>query len=149
MENIENLITGSWMVTGDFNTITTVDERSGGSPPITRNMEEFNEAISLCGLSSLEFDGPIHTWTNGVLWQRLDRTLINDEWGDLFEVSKTSHLDRGRSDHALLLLKCGSSFSRGTSFRFLNVWRSHPQFVQIVKEAWDVHIQASGMERFF
>ena len=67
MENIENLITGSWMVAGDFNTITTVDERSGGSPPITRNMEEFNEAISLCGLSSLEFVAPAYTWTNGVL----------------------------------------------------------------------------------
>ena len=97
------------------------EERSGGSPPNARDMEEFNETISHCGLSSLKFDGPTYTWTNGVLWQRLDRAMTNGEWGDLFGFSKISHLARGRSDHALLLLKYGLSLPRGASFKFLNV----------------------------
>lgn len=56
---------------------------------------------------------------------------------------------RGRSDHAPLLVKCGSTQSRGKGFRFLNAWCSHPDFLKVVKEAWEMLVEAQGMETFF
>ena len=49
-----------------------------------------------------------YTWTNGIMWQWLDRILANAEWMDFSEVTKVSHLSCGRSDHAPLLIKCGT-----------------------------------------
>lgn len=111
-----------WMVAGDFNVITIASEYSGGAPPNGRNMEEFSDAIFNCVLSSVSFDGQPFTWTNGRVWQRLDRALINSVWNDLFRVTKVSHLMHGRSDHAPLLIKCGAAEARSKSFRYLNVW---------------------------
>ncbi|XP_071900992.1 uncharacterized protein [Coffea arabica] len=64
------------MAVGDFNVIASSDERKGGAPANTRNMEEFNTSMFKCGLSSLAFDGSTFTWTNGSIWQRLDRAIV-------------------------------------------------------------------------
>ena len=111
------------MVAGDFNVIFKVDERSGGASPNPRNMEEFNEAIFQCNLSEVSFDGSLFTWTNREVWQRLDGALVNVDWSSLFICTKVSPLLRGRSDHALLLVKCGNSRNRGSSFHFLDRMR--------------------------
>ena len=67
------------MVVGDFNVVSKVEERLGGAPSNPRNMEEFNEAVCQCNLSVVGFDGSPFTWTNGQVWQRLDRALVNGD----------------------------------------------------------------------
>ena len=69
-------------------------------------MKEFNTAIFNCGLSGIPFDGSLFTWTNGRVWQWLDRVLMNNAWTEAYEFSHVSHLVKGQSDHALLLIKC-------------------------------------------
>ncbi|XP_071902708.1 uncharacterized protein [Coffea arabica] len=64
-----------WIAVGDFNVIASSDEREGEAPANTCNMEEFNTSMFKCGLSSLAFDGSRFTWTNGSVWQQLDRAL--------------------------------------------------------------------------
>ena len=78
MKEVKERFTGPWLVAGDFNVISNNNKRSGGAPPNEHNMEEFNEAISDSGLSEVSFDGPPSTWTNGRVWQRLDRALTNE-----------------------------------------------------------------------
>ncbi|XP_027171434.1 uncharacterized protein LOC113771000 [Coffea eugenioides] len=137
------------MVIGDFNVISTPDERIGGSPPNLRNMEEFNDSMFRCGLSAMDFDGSQFTWTNGSLWQRLDRALTNDRWLASYPVSKVSHLARGRSDHSPLLVKCGLGTASPFSFRFLNVWARYPGFFAVVSAIWEMEVSGVGMPRFF
>ncbi|XP_071928172.1 uncharacterized protein [Coffea arabica] len=149
MEEIAGGLDGPWMVAGDFNVISKAEERLGGAPPNLRNMEEFNDTVFNCRLSEVSFDGSAFTWTNGSLWQRLDRALANEAWGELFQTTKVFHLMRGRSDHAPLLIKCGSSMGRGSAFRFLNVWRRHPKFLEMVRGAWRTPVSGSGMVGFF
>ena len=96
-------------------------------------MEEFNEMIFDCGLVDVDFDGRAFTWTNDVVWQRLDIALINAAWSDLFITTKVSHLMRGHSNHAPFLVKCGNSFYRASSFRFFNVWKKRPNFLTVVQ----------------
>ena len=107
MEFLSNRLSLPWLVVGDFNVISSFDERVGGSPANVTNIEEFNSAMLNCGLSSADFDGHLFTWTNGTVWQRLDRVLINAQWMDAYPVTRVSHLARGRSGHASLLIKCG------------------------------------------
>ncbi|XP_071933804.1 uncharacterized protein [Coffea arabica] len=112
-------------------------------------MEEFNEVMFNCALSNVDFDGAQFTWTNGTVWQRLDRALTNVAWNEVFGCSKVSHLSRGRSDHAPLLIQYGDVTATAPSFRFLNVWRNHSEFLPVVRKVWQTPVSATGMRRFF
>ncbi|XP_071932995.1 uncharacterized protein [Coffea arabica] len=136
MEVVSAKCQGPWMVAGDLNIISNVNERSGGAPPNPRNMEDFNEAVFNCGLSDVGFEGSQFTWTNSVEWQHLDRALNNGAWNELFQCSKVFHLSRGHLDHAPLMIRCGDIKATASSFRFFNVWRNHPDFLAIVQETW-------------
>ncbi|XP_071914053.1 uncharacterized protein [Coffea arabica] len=149
MEGLSGEVCGPWLVAGDFNVISSMQERVGGSPANQRNMEEFNEAIGSCGLSEVPFDGAEFTWTNGTVWQRLDRALMNREWADGFDLSHVSHLARGRSDHAPLLICCQNGGPPKRSFKFLNVWRGHPGFQEVVQREWGKAVEGEGMAKFY
>ncbi|XP_027093505.1 uncharacterized protein [Coffea arabica] len=137
MESISINTQGAWIAAGDFNVISAAEERVGGSPANVRNMEEFNSSMFNCGLASVDFDGQPFTWTNGVVWQRLDRALTNAAWVEAYPINRVSHLARGRSDHSPLLIKCCSTTQTSSAFRFLNVWSGHAQYPGVVKEAWE------------
>lgn len=80
-------------------------------------MEEFNFSKFAHGLSPVAFDGSQFTWTKGSVWQQLDRALINSRWMEVYDFTKISHLYRGRSDHAPLLVRVGlASASSSPSF---------------------------------
>ena len=117
--------------------------------PIWGAMGDFNSTNFNCSLGDVEFDGPPYTWTNGRVWQRLDRALVNEAWSRTFGVTKVSHLVRGRSDHVPLLIRCGQMTGQGSAFRFLNIWGKHPIFLEVVQEAWREPVQLGGMHGFF
>nr|XP_027122211.1 uncharacterized protein LOC113739165 [Coffea arabica] len=134
-----------WMLAGDFNVISEASERQGGAPPNARNMEEFNQAVFNSGLAPVDFEGTPFTWTNGTVWQRLDRVLANSAWTEQYAISKVLHLARGRSDHAPLLIKCGMAGRGSAAFRFLNVWTRHDAFLGLVRRAWEEGIPVRTM----
>nr|XP_027101056.1 uncharacterized protein LOC113720378 [Coffea arabica] len=149
MEGLSGDVCGPWLLAGDFNVISSLEERVGGSPANQRNMEEFNESIGICGLAEVPFDGAAFTWTNGRVWQRLDRALMNREWADGYDLSHVSHLARGRSDHAPLLICCRNGSPPKRSFKFLNVWRGQPGFKEVVKRCWEKSVEGEGMPKFY
>mgnify|MGYP004710208217 CR=1 FL=1 len=56
-----------WMVAGDFNVISSLEEQAGGAFPNAHNLEEFSDAIHQSGFSDVKFDGSPFTWTNGTV----------------------------------------------------------------------------------
>lgn len=86
---------------------------------------------------------------NGMVWQRLDRALVNGDRSRLFACTKVIHLLRDRSYHAPLLIKCRDLGIRGSSFRFLNVWRKHPDFLDVIREAWQAPVHMGRIASFF
>ena len=52
---------GAWMVGGNFNVISSADERVGRKPVNIKNMEEFNNVVFQCSLSAVEYDGQSFT----------------------------------------------------------------------------------------
>ncbi|XP_071933097.1 uncharacterized protein [Coffea arabica] len=125
LEQFSTSVTLPWMAVGDYNVISSAEERIGGSAPNIRDLEEFNSALNRSGLFPVQFDGAAYTWTNGRMWQRLDRAVVNAVWLSSIELTRVAHLQRGRSDHCPLLVKGG------------------------IRSAWAQPVAGIGMQKFF
>ncbi|KAG6501607.1 hypothetical protein ZIOFF_041490 [Zingiber officinale] len=82
-----------WLVGGDFNVISSIDEQFKGVLLRPGAIKEFNDFLMLSGLSDHGFVGDKFTWTNKRIWKRLDRILISPSWNDKDLVIKLKGLD--------------------------------------------------------
>lgn len=147
---VDAMIDMPWFVGGDFNVIKARSEKLGGASPNLNTLEEFNDCLLDCGLLDVPFTGNPFTWTNGTIFQRLDRIVVNAQWGGLFDTFSVSHLARDGSDHCPMLFSClNSAHSGPSSFKFLNMWTSHHDFLNVVKTSWDLPLDALGVHRFW
>ncbi|KAK2642297.1 hypothetical protein Ddye_024060 [Dipteronia dyeriana] len=96
-----------WIVVGDFNVSSRVQESVGCSFRISVAMEEFDNCLQFAELDDLRFSGFLHTWcykrSNGCISKKLDRVLVNKEWMAKFEHSEAFFLPPSISDHNLFL----------------------------------------------
>jgi hypothetical protein len=70
-----------WLVLGDFNEITALEEKFGRDDRNLHQMVAFCDALTDCTLLDLGFIGPLFTWTNcrvngDLVRVRLDRELL-------------------------------------------------------------------------
>ncbi|XP_071920617.1 uncharacterized protein [Coffea arabica] len=141
LEHFSMSVTLPWIAVGDYNVITCAEERIGGSSPNMRDLEEFNSALHRSGLFPVQFDGSAYTWTNGRMWQRLDRVVVNAAWLADVEMTRVAHLQRGRSDH--FKLAWSQSVSGVGMQKFFNK-------LQVVKRAlsrWNVEVFGNVSQR--
>jgi hypothetical protein len=50
------------------------------------------------------FEGDIFTWRRGKIRERLDRTVCNPRWADMFPIEGVVNEDFGKSDHRPILV---------------------------------------------
>lgn len=98
-----------WVVFGDFNEITHIDEKCGWTERDANQMESFRNALDNCELRDLGFIGQRFTWCNGRIGDqrtlvRLDCMVANNRWIELFQQDKVYHMSMSSSDHCLLAL---------------------------------------------
>nr|XP_016446838.1 PREDICTED: uncharacterized protein LOC107771891 [Nicotiana tabacum] len=131
-----------WCVIGDFNVIASVEEKMGG---ITYQMSKSIDFLDL------GFYGPKCTWSNGIgqcsiVWKRLDRGLVNDQWLAAFSNTTVSHLASIGSDHNHLLMEINVRQDTDNKyFRFLILWVDNVNFKPYVKGIWDKQVNGSAM----
>ncbi|KAL0334090.1 UNVERIFIED_CONTAM: hypothetical protein Sangu_1565200 [Sesamum angustifolium] len=101
-----------WIVGGDFNTILSPDERSGGSTPSGMAMSDIHDAIADSALVDARYVGSPHTWYSRRLRQRLDRVLISSCWMTVFPKMQVAHLELSQSDHRGLLVEAECTMER-------------------------------------
>ncbi|KAG5572007.1 hypothetical protein H5410_061773 [Solanum commersonii] len=124
-----------WIVGGDFNTIIHVSEKLGGLV-VTQN-------------ETTNFIGSYFTWWNGIIdeeciFKRRDNSFENNEFMNTLQESEVHHLIRKGSDHAPLHVSCNNIQEQiNKSFRFLNFWANHNEFVRVVEESWKKEAQGS------
>ncbi|OMO52435.1 reverse transcriptase [Corchorus capsularis] len=97
-----------WLLSGDFNEILRSDEKIGGLSRLFHQMDVFRLVIEEYNLQSLPVQGPLSTWLkriNGeIVFERLDRTFVDDRWWNRFGLSLKRHLITTVSDHLPLLI---------------------------------------------
>lgn len=96
------------------------------------------------------------TWCNGhegvsSSWAKLDKVVINNAFLAQFVGVHLSYLSWKFLDHRPMVVTFDRpTLSYGpTLFRFMNMWCSHENFLQCVKEAWHRLDSVLGLMRLF
>lgn len=128
-----------WLFVGDFNTMLKPENKRGGRPLSHLATKDFNQCIMDCNLVELESRGPIFTWEQSGVLEKLDWALVNMEWKLKFPESLVDHHPKLKSDHKPLLIKpsLSSNHRQSRPFRFQSAWLWDSRFLNFVKSTWD------------
>ncbi|WMV42285.1 hypothetical protein MTR67_035670 [Solanum verrucosum] len=135
----QKLLSGPWVVGGDFNTVRFPSEKRNCTR-FNKAMTDFTDFIEDAELLDIQLAGDVFTWKNGEGHDpaaRLDRFLISEEWENTFKNIKQSTLQRVISDHCPLILECGNWERPNSYFKFENWWLQTENFKEMVKTWWD------------
>ncbi|XP_071928030.1 uncharacterized protein [Coffea arabica] len=140
-----------WCIGGDFNVILAPHEKSGGRPFAMAEGLDFMSFMEESGAFDIGFSGPSFTWSNNRrgrarISKRLDRFLINGECLDISDKISVIHLARHPSDHSPLKISFAAhSNNKPRPFRFLNLWTTKPELLQVIRQAWNQDVVGSPL----
>ncbi|XP_044497608.1 uncharacterized protein LOC123219676 [Mangifera indica] len=140
-----------WLIMGDFNAIRGPSEKIGGVSWGDTYSDDLNKCCEEANLEDLRYMGNQLTWSNCSEGHRriackLDRALVNEQWKDVFEESFAMFLNHSISDHSPCIVTCGGGVRRRrVPFKFYNMWATHDNFLNIVRESWQEDVEGSPM----
>nr|XP_027067822.1 uncharacterized protein LOC113693489 [Coffea arabica] len=133
-----------WCIGGDFNVIVEASEKKGGRPFAVSEGVDFLAFMQDAEVFDAGCSGSRFSWCNNRrgrarIWKRLDRLLMNGEMVEAVSVILVVHLARHPSDHAPLHVSFASRLDNGARlFRFLNIWTTKPELLDVIRGAWVV-----------
>ena len=121
-----------WILAGDFNSITSLDEKCGGIPRLDPSANLFRDMIDSLKLIDVKPNNGVFTWNNrrcGVeaISERLDRFLVSCYWMNSRLITSSEILDWRGSDHwPIKLATTAYGVTKNPSFKFQLMWlRDH------------------------
>lgn len=131
----------AWALSGDFNDILDNSEKSGGPPRYEGSFVPFRSFVSLNGLwdvkhtcNQLSWRGKRHTHD---IKSRLDRTLANLAWAEMFPASCCNYLWFEGSDHRPLMTYLDvQKVKKRRPFRYDRRLKEDEEARKIVEAAW-------------
>jgi exonuclease III len=144
-----NSFGGPWLLMGDFNSVLSPAEKSGGRSFGSSSQGDFADFVQFNALVDLGFFGNKFTWSNhrpgrANIRERLDRGLANQQWVHLFPNIVINHLTTSQSDHCPILLSTEGSYQNiPKPFRFEAFWTRDKSSFSVVAEAWLADIEGS------
>ncbi|KAJ6299908.1 hypothetical protein OIU76_020828 [Salix suchowensis] len=136
-----------WMILGDFNAIMPPADKHNGEPVTSYETSDFLHCCSDPGLADVNYSGSHFTWSNGRIWTKIDRVLVNHAWPS-FQCPIQVHYDSPGpfSDHSPAVIRLGSSHVMGRrSFKFYNMWGLHKNFIDLTAASWNLEVYGSPM----
>jgi len=134
LRQLSTQFSGLWCIFGDFNDILDASEKRGRTirPPWLIN--GFRRAVFDSGLSDVPVEGYPYTWfkslgTSHAVKERLDRTLDNNLWFDMFPNAFVETLVAPASDHYPILVNVAPTprpHVHKRFFRYENAWQLEP-----------------------
>ncbi|CAL9024094.1 unnamed protein product, partial [Prunus brigantina] len=124
-----------WILAGDFNDMLSYDDKLRGAPLC--RLKGFRRWFDDNGMIALGFSGPKYTWSNKMVYERIDRAVCNAQWRGLFAEAFVKHLPTTKSDHCAIKISLKSSFSSSPSlrpFRFEAMWLKHDHFKEFLNQ---------------
>jgi hypothetical protein len=152
LRSLHTAIDLPWIVMGDFNEILYSAEKEGGAMRPQRCMQGFRDALNVCYLEDMGYEGEIFTWRRGQIRERLDRDVCNSRWAAMFPLAGVVNENFDKSDHRPILVdtKRYASMQRSVTkppMRFEARWLCENFVETIIQTAWDrakeMHAEAS------
>ena len=131
-----------WLILGDFNQIRDPSEHS--LPPTLnsdKRIRDFNQCLLDANLDDLNFRGTTFTWWNkrklSPVAKKLDRSMVNDEWSNVFSSSVAFVGKPDFSDHAAITITLEPHRLRTKkSFKFYNFIIKKLEFLAMICTSW-------------
>lgn len=146
MKRLRGESTLPWVCVGDFNEILRPEEQMGPNPRDSAQIAGFREAVDICGLSDLGYNGLDWTFEKRVVGGhycrvRLDRALATPSWSSLFPFASVEHLTVVKSDHSPILLineleANNLRIAVKKPFWYKCAWERDSRFQTVVEEVW-------------
>lgn len=141
-----------WFLTGDFNEIVENSEKCGGPARAEGTFCAFRTFLSHNGLFDLKHSGSSLSWRgqrhSHLVQCRLDRSISNSEWTDLYPSCRSQYLKYGGSDHRPLLSFLDTTRKKGQKlFRYDRRLRDNEEVTRLVEEVWNNSSGLSVEER--
>nr|POE75353.1 hypothetical protein CFP56_19070 [Quercus suber] len=129
-----------WQYIGDFNEITSTEEKSGGNSEASKREETWTllESLSHSNYLPWQYIGDFNEITReGRLKICLDRALATNEWRLKLHEVAVHHMTMSTSDHSLLTLRLTLGHRKNNKlFRFEAMWQSDHRCDDVVSESW-------------
>lgn len=144
-----------WLIQGDFNSVSSNEDRIGGIPINKEAASEFQNWILGLNLVEVQSSGPRFTWTNYQegerrIYRKLDWCFSNQAFYSRKKDLVCSIVSNCISDHCGILVDIhGSKENIKSPFRFFNMWCDHPNFFAIIERIWNTPIRGSHMYRVY
>ncbi|KAH0685683.1 hypothetical protein KY290_017200 [Solanum tuberosum] len=145
IKQLNTHINEPWLIMGDFNSILTVEDRPIGSQVRRSETRDFQECINDCNLTKLVTVGRKFTWTNGHVFSRIDRALVNVEWVLHMPIVQVLVMDPLFSHHSpLSIIVEEHRDAKKRPFKIFNYLAQHPEFKNKINASWQ--IKGRGMQ---
>uniref|UniRef100_A0A803P703 Uncharacterized protein n=1 Tax=Cannabis sativa TaxID=3483 RepID=A0A803P703_CANSA len=143
-----------WCIIGDFNNITTHEDKKGGRLYPESLINGFNAALHDCRLCELQLRGHRYTWERGRGTQnhieiRLDKAFATQSWLTIFNEASLLNFDFSSSDHTPIFLEPAPAVMSKpiTILRYKNAWSREPLCGQIVRNCWEANVHLSLVDK--
>ncbi|GER37251.1 F8M12.22 protein [Striga asiatica] len=140
-----------WLIAGDWNDLTSNEEKRGGQRRLESSFQGFKQFISDMEMQEMEQKGAFFTWGNnrtadGYVEERLDKVFTSWNWQLMFPKMEVSNFYRTASDHNVLLITTDTAVSRKRKmFLFDKQWIKMEGVQEAVKEGWNISVEGSRM----
>lgn len=99
------LAEGPWIVMGDFDNVTTPVEKHNGVEVTLYEIRDMVTCLITLELVDMPSIGYFFTWTNNIVWSKLDKALVNQEWMQVYFSRQANFLPPSYlSDHSLCVV---------------------------------------------
>ncbi|KAJ6984026.1 hypothetical protein NC653_022291 [Populus alba x Populus x berolinensis] len=136
---------------GDFNAILQPGDRSSGDIHWPSYQDDFNKCITHSELLQVPYSGIKFSWHNGqqgigLIQKKLDWIFGNACMFSKWPATHANVQPRNISDHSSMVLSFLSPGQhRHSSFKFLNIWVDHVDFLSTVASSWHMPIPGNPM----
>uniref|UniRef100_M4EYE7 Reverse transcriptase domain-containing protein n=1 Tax=Brassica campestris TaxID=3711 RepID=M4EYE7_BRACM len=133
--------TAPWLLTGDFNDLLDNSEKVGGPLRWEGSFLAFRNFVSTQGLWDLQFSGNSLSWRgtrySHFIQSRLDRTMANIEWMEMFPAARSEYLRFEGSDHRPLVTHFDQNLTKKKgAFRYDRRLSGKPEIRDLVEATW-------------
>ncbi|KAJ9538060.1 hypothetical protein OSB04_030793 [Centaurea solstitialis] len=137
-----------WCVFGDFNEVRSKEERLNSEVNL-KGMEEFNEFIDKEELVEILMVCKLFTRVSddGIKMSKLDRFLASFDFCEFWSNLRVKVLERGRSDHAPILLEKDLSDWGSKPFKFFDAWLKEDSLDGVVRDAWKIDVSSGCLDK--
>ena len=143
----------SWLITGDFNDLLNNSEKIGGPMRWEGFFLSFRSFVTQFGIWDLQHSGNSLSWRgtrySHFIQSRLDRSMANLAWSEMFPQGRCEYHRFKGSDHRPVLTLFDSNLLRKHKgvFRFDRSLREKPEIRSLVEETWSQQPQESVLTK--